>query len=53
MSDLETKRSTENAPKAFGTQPLEVAATGLLGSRANNQGWSHSRNAKRTCGANC
>ncbi len=24
-----------------------------LHSLANNQGWSHSRNAKRTCGANC
>lgn len=29
MSDLETKRSTENALKAFATQPLKVAATGL------------------------
>ncbi|MBI5909716.1 MAG: hypothetical protein HY848_07170 [Betaproteobacteria bacterium] len=30
MSDLETKRSTENALKAFATQPLKVVATGLF-----------------------
>jgi len=30
MSDLETKRSTENALKAFATQPLKVVTTGLF-----------------------
>ena len=30
MSDLETKRSTENALNAFATQPLKAAATGLF-----------------------
>lgn len=30
MSDLETKRSTENALKAFAAQPLKAAATGLF-----------------------
>ena len=30
MSDLETKRSTENALTAFATQPLKAAATGLF-----------------------
>ncbi|MDP2706963.1 MAG: hypothetical protein Q8O70_05605 [Burkholderiales bacterium] len=30
MSDLEIKRGTQNALKAFATQPLKVVATGLF-----------------------
>jgi hypothetical protein len=37
MNDLETKRSTENALKAFATQPLKAAATGRERPRSSRQ----------------